>query len=40
MVEQGLGDVEWNTLKIPIFKLKYRVIEDEKSYKCFRIKAE
>jgi len=28
MVEEGLGDIAWNTLKIQAFKLKYRVIED------------
>lgn len=28
MIEEGLGDVEWSTLKISAFKLKYKVVED------------
>lgn len=38
MIDSGLGDVEWHTLKIKAFKLKYKVSEDEKSYVCTRIK--
>jgi hypothetical protein len=38
MIEEGLGDVEWSTLKIPAFKIKYRVVEGEKVYVCYRVK--
>lgn len=38
MVEDGLGDVEWNTLKINAFKFKYKVTETDRSYVCFRVK--
>lgn len=38
MVEEGIGDVHWYTLKIHAFKLKYKVQEDEKKYVCYRVK--
>lgn len=28
MIENGLGDVEWNTLKIKAFNIKYNVVEE------------
>ena len=38
MIERGLGDIQWHTMRIKVFKLKYKVVETEESYKCFRVK--
>lgn len=38
MIYQGLGEIEWHTLKIKVFKLKYKVMETEEQYSCFRVK--
>lgn len=38
MVEEGLGDVQWHTLRISAFRLKYRVLERESTYECYRVR--
>lgn len=38
LIDRRYGEINWQSLTVPVFKLKYRVIENDNYYLCYRMK--